>query len=59
MARLGPEVIVSRDHIVLKQHSLEKQGHPGKVRGFLSIEKFEDVKLCPVASILDYKARVS
>lgn len=39
--------------------SLEKQGRPGCVRGYLSVQKFaEDQDLCPVSAILAYTTQV-
>ena len=39
--------------------SLEKQGRPGCVRGYLSVQKFsEDQALCPVSAILAYTTQV-
>ena len=39
---------------------LEKQGRPGHVRGFVSVNRFTDEpKLCPVAALTEYSLRVS
>ena len=49
----------TRDSVVLHLHALEKQGRPGNLRGFFTVEKFEDPHLCPVAAIIEYNHRVS
>ena len=52
-------LIVFQDHCVLSFVSLEKQGRPGCVRGYLSVQKFsEDISLCPVAALVTYFAKV-
>ena len=39
--------------------ALEKQGRPGRVRGYLSMQKFpEDASLCPVAALVAYVDQV-
>ena len=59
LSRLGPEVTRHRDHIILHLRHLEKQGRPGAVRGFLTVQFFEeDPSLCPATAILDYLNKV-
>ena len=48
-----------QDHCVLSLTSLEKQGRPGSVRGYLRIQRFnEDPLLCPVAALVEYDRQV-
>ena len=75
MGRLGPQLLVYevimiklavthvysyfQDHCVLSLTSLEKQGRPGSVRGYLRIQRFnEDPLLCPVAALVEYDRQV-
>ena len=58
LARLGPTVTEHDDHIVLNLVTLEKQGRPGHVRGYISVEKFEDSILCPAVTLVDYVNKV-
>ena len=74
VARLGPSLRVFevtfhflftfiytliQDHCVLDLISLEKQGRPGSVRGYLRVQKFyEDLDLCPVAALATYVNQV-
>ena len=59
ISRLGPDIEEHRDHVVLKLHSLEKQGRPGKVRGYITVERYnDDPQLCPAAALLQYKDQV-
>ena len=51
--------IIFQDHCVMIFTSLEKQGRPGCVRGYISVKKFtEDQALCPVSAILAYTNQV-
>ena len=60
IAKLSPVISEERDHVVLHLHDLEKQSKPGKLRGYVHIEKFfEDPHLCPVEALLEYSSRVS
>ena len=48
-----------QDHAVLDLISLEKQGRPGHVRGFVSVKQFhDDPRLCPLAALVEYSKRV-
>ena len=47
-----------QDHCVLSFTCLEKQGRPGHVRGYLPVQKFEDVSLCPVSALVAYVDQV-
>ena len=59
LQRIGPDIVENRDSLILHLHSIEKQGRPGKLRGYIAVEKFnEDSHLCPVAAIVEYKSRV-
>ena len=75
VGRLGPQLLVYevimiklavthvysyfQDHCVLSLTSLEKQGRPGSVRGYLRIQRFnEDPLLCPVAALVEYDRQV-
>ena len=54
-----PYLFVFQDHAVLSFLMLEKQGRPGCVRGYLSVQKFsEDASLCPVAALVAYSNKV-
>ena len=59
LARLGPLVTEHRDHVTLHLHSLEKQGRPGRVRGYIAVQRFEDPTLCPASAILAYRDKVN
>ena len=73
--RLGPELLVFevrlfnvfnqftlfclQDHCVLNFITLEKQGRPNRVRGYLRVQRFlQDTSLCPVAALVTYQAQV-
>jgi len=60
VARLGPDLLVYKDHIVLNLIDLEKQSRPGNIRGYLRVQNFlEDDTLCPVSTLVEYNQRVS
>ena len=49
-----------QDGLIVPFGDLEKQGRPGKVRGFVQLIKFEEMpSLCPVSSLLSYLSHVS
>ena len=48
-----------QDHCILTFTSLEKQGRPGNVRGYLRVLRFnQDPSLCPVAALVTYHNQV-
>ena len=60
LARLGPLVSEHRDHVVLHLYTLEKQGRPGNLRGYITVEKFaENSDICPASAILCYVKKVN
>ena len=59
VARLGPTVTEKLDHVILHLFTLEKQGRPGNVRGYIPIPKFEDPLLCPARTIIYYVDKAS
>ena len=60
ISRLGPEIIMQQESIILHFTSLEKQGRVGQTRGYLQIPVFsEDPELCPVRTLLVYRDKVS
>ena len=59
MARLTPSLEETRDSVILKLVSLEKQAREGRVRGFFQVPKFtEDPELCPVWALSIYFNKV-
>ena len=49
-----------QDGLIVPFGDLEKQGRPGKLRGYLQLTNFVDLpSLCPVSSLLAYLSRVS
>ena len=58
-AHLAPLLEETRDSVVLKLVSIEKQARAGKVRVFFQIPKFpEDLELCPVRVLSTYSTKV-
>jgi len=58
--RLGSRLQVFEDHCILDFITLEKQGRPGAIRGYLRVKKFpEDPTLCPVSSLISYNNKVA
>ena len=55
---LGPVVTEHEEHVILHLVSLEKQGRPGNVRGYIPVPKFEDPLLCPARALLAYVNKV-
>ena len=48
-----------QDHCILSFTSLEKQGRPGNIRGYLRVLRFiEDPNLCPVEALVCYHEQV-
>ena len=48
-----------QDHCVLNFITLEKQGRPNRVRGYLRVQRFlQDTSLSPVAALVTYQAQV-
>ena len=49
-----------QDHIILDLVGLEKTSKPGKVRGYLHVQRFsDDPSLCPMDTLIEYFNRVS
>ena len=59
VSRLGTRIQFNEDSCVIDLITLEKQGRPGHVRGYISVRRFHDnLKLCPVSALQEYVNRV-